>query len=106
MLRCGQMVIAQALLFLHLGKSRSTLSRFRSGECRVARFVILNFAFLGREWRWTPLTQDKTYLKILRMFEDARCAPYSIHQIALMGASEGKQVGEWFGPNTVAQVLK
>lgn len=23
-----------------------------------------------------------------------------------MGASEGKEVGQWFGPNTVAQVLK
>lgn len=40
------------------------------------------------------------------MFEDKRCAPYSIHQIALMGVSYGKQVGEWFGPNTIAQVLK
>jgi cysteine protease ATG4 len=40
------------------------------------------------------------------MFEDRRAATYSIHQIALMGASEGKEVGQWFGPNTVAQVLK
>lgn len=23
-----------------------------------------------------------------------------------MGVSEGKNIGEWFGPNTVAQVLK
>jgi cysteine protease ATG4 len=40
------------------------------------------------------------------MFEDRRLAAYSIHQIALMGASEGKEVGQWFGPNTVTQVLK
>lgn len=40
------------------------------------------------------------------MFEDKKSAPYSIHQIALMGVSYGKQVGEWFGPNTIAQVLK
>jgi cysteine protease ATG4 len=40
------------------------------------------------------------------MFEDRRTAAYSIHQIALMGASEGKEVGQWFGPNTVTQVLK
>ena len=40
------------------------------------------------------------------MFQDLRASPYSIHQIALTGASEGKAVGQWFGPNTVAQVLK
>jgi len=26
--------------------------------------------------------------------------------IASMGVSEGKGIGEWFGPNTVAQVLR
>lgn len=55
---------------------------------------------------WTPLTCNEVYLKILQLFEDERCAPYSIHQIALTGKSEGKQVAEWFGPNTIAQVLK
>lgn len=78
MLRCGQMVLAQALVCLHL----------------------------GRDWCWNPETCNSAYLRILRMFEDRRAATYSIHQIALMGASEGKEVGQWFGPNTVAQVLK
>lgn len=78
MLRCGQMVLAQALITLHL----------------------------GRDWPWTPETRNSTYLKILERFEDKRAVPYSIHQIASMGASEGKDVGQWFGPNTVAQVLK
>lgn len=64
------------------------------------------FKFIGRDWRWNPDKRDIDYLKILRMFEDKRSAPYSIHQIALMGVSHGKQVGEWFGPNTIAQVLK
>ncbi|XP_018367548.1 PREDICTED: cysteine protease ATG4B isoform X2 [Trachymyrmex cornetzi] len=78
MLRCGQMVLAQALITLHLGK----------------------------DWQWMPETKNNTYLKILRRFEDKRAAAFSIHQIALMGASEGKEVGQWFGPNTIAQVLK
>ncbi|XP_037927837.1 cysteine protease ATG4B isoform X2 [Teleopsis dalmanni] len=78
MLRCGQMVLAQALIDLHL----------------------------GRDWFWTPETRDSTYLKIVNRFEDSRKSYFSIHQIALMGDSEDKKVGQWFGPNTVAQVIK
>ena len=61
---------------------------------------------MSSDWIWTPETRDPTYLKIIQKFEDKRNAPYSIHQIAQMGSSEGKPIGEWFGPNTVAQVLK
>lgn len=78
MLRCGQMVLAQALVNLHL----------------------------GRDWTWTRDTRDPTYLRIIEKFEDNRKSPYSLHHIALMGNSEDKKVGEWFGPNTIAQVLK
>ncbi|XP_041973175.1 cysteine protease ATG4B [Aricia agestis] len=78
MLRCGQMVLGVALVRIHL----------------------------SADWVWTPDTRDPTYLKIVQRFEERKQAPYSIHQVALMGASEGKAVGQWFGPNTVAQVLK
>ncbi|KAK3093883.1 hypothetical protein FSP39_021420 [Pinctada imbricata] len=78
MLRCGQMMLAQALVLRHL----------------------------GRDWRWKKDSTDEKYWKILRMFQDKKSATYSIHQIAYMGVSDGKSVGQWFGPNTVAQVLK
>ncbi|CAK1549735.1 unnamed protein product [Leptosia nina] len=78
MLRCGQMVLGVALTRIHL----------------------------ATDWVWTAETRDPTYLKIIQRFEERKQAPYSIHQVALMGASEGKEVGQWFGPNTVAQVLK
>jgi len=78
MLRCGQMVLAEALVRRHL----------------------------GREWLWQSQCKDSKYAQILKLFEDKKHAIYSIHQIAQMGESEGKTVGQWFGPNTVAQVLK
>ncbi|CAG2232344.1 ATG4 [Mytilus edulis] len=78
MLRCGQMMLAQALLNRHC----------------------------GRDWRWTRKIYDEKYRKVLEMFLDKKNAYYSIHQIASMGVSEGKNIGQWFGPNTVAQVLK
>ncbi|KAK6195607.1 hypothetical protein SNE40_000999 [Patella caerulea] len=78
MLRCGQMMLAQALILRHL----------------------------GRKWRWNPQVYDQIYWKVLSMFQDKKSSYYSIHQIASMGDSEGKAVGQWFGPNTIAQVLK
>ncbi|XP_064639372.1 cysteine protease ATG4B-like [Lineus longissimus] len=81
MLRCGQMMLAQALIGRHL----------------------------GRDWRWNSKNKEanaQKYYDILRLFGDKKGAYYSIHQIASMGVSEGKAVGQWFGPNTVAQVLK
>ena len=77
MLRCGQMLLAEAHLRLDL----------------------------GRDWRWRG-SGDRSYRHILDRFLDIKHRPYSLHQIAQMGVSEGKEVGEWFGPNTTAQVLK
>jgi len=31
---------------------------------------------------------------------------FDLYIVASMGVSEGKTIGEWFGPNTVAQVLR
>lgn len=79
MLRCGQMILGQALVCSHL----------------------------GREWRWeSEGEQPAEYHRILHCFLDKKDSCYSIHQMAQMGVGEGKSVGEWYGPNTVAQVLK
>lgn len=79
MLRCGQMVLGEALVRRHL----------------------------GREWRWSRgQRQRDEYRSILNAFIDKKDSYYSIHQIAQMGVGEGKSIGQWYGPNTVAQVLK
>jgi cysteine protease ATG4 len=43
---------------------------------------------------------------LLRLFADTKHALFSVHQIAQMGVSEGKHITDWFGPNTIAQVLR
>ncbi|CAF3671730.1 unnamed protein product, partial [Rotaria sordida] len=57
-------------------------------------------------FRWRPNISDSVYWEILNMFIDKRHSSYSIHQIVQMGNSEGKEIGQWFGPNTIAQVLR
>lgn len=78
MLRCGQMLLAEALKRIHL----------------------------GRGFIWTRDTINETYLNLVNRFEDSKAAPFGIHQIATMGQDSGRPVGEWYSPNVIAQVLK
>jgi cysteine protease ATG4 len=79
MIRCGQMLLAETFIRI----------------------------YLTRDFRWDA---DKTgsafYWKILSYFKDEKLAPYSIQQIVMMGVTESIQIGKWFGPNTIVQVLK
>ncbi|VBB28853.1 unnamed protein product [Acanthocheilonema viteae] len=60
----------------------------RCGQMLLGRVLIMRH--LGRNWLWDRDIKLAKYKRIL---------PH-------MGVSEGKEIGEWFGPNTAAQVLK
>lgn len=77
-LRCGQMLLAEAIVQKQLGK----------------------------EWRWSAKKEDPVYMKILSQFLDTSTSDYSLHLIALQGVDLGRPLGHWFGPNNVAQVIK
>ena len=78
MLRCGQMVVAECLQRL----------------------------YLGRDFRWCPSEASPQYLDILPLFADERSALFGIHQLSMVSSDEKKPIGTWFGPNGVAQAIK
>lgn len=82
MLRCAQMLLAHQLMVLTA----------------------------GRTWRWNQggvsCVNDVLYRRIVEMFYDDPRAPFSIHRLARLGECLDKQVGQWFGPNTVSHVLR
>ncbi|KAI8071069.1 hypothetical protein BC940DRAFT_325484 [Gongronella butleri] len=80
----------------------------RSGQSLLANALLIHF--LSRQWRRTSRKHPshKTYVKITQWFLDELSprAPFSIHRIALLGKQLGKNIGEWFGPSTISQVIQ
>lgn len=70
--------------------------------------------FLGRAWRFDADSQvyttaeDHIHRKIIRWFGDqqSRNSPFSLHKLVELGKKNGKKIGEWYGPGSVAHVLK
>ncbi|CAL9245709.1 unnamed protein product [Arabidopsis halleri] len=76
MLRSGQMLFAQALLFQRLGRS------WRKKDSEPA---------------------DEKYLEILELFGDTEASAFSIHNLILAGESYGLAAGSWVGPYAVCR---
>lgn len=67
------------------------------------------FDTLYIDWRAHLPQTDKSqrrYKRILNWFLDEPEREYSIHRIAKEGLALDKRIGEWFGPSTVAHVLR
>ena len=127
MIRVAQMTLAQALLLNYLGRDWRWIGCSKYFNDDEENKIVMDFdsdndlkceALRNEEIATIRKNEQEcldyaksnqeheVYVKILKQFQDKKTSQYSIHQIALMGASEDKPVGTWFGPNTIAQTLR
>ena len=86
----------------------------RSGQMLLAQALV--FHFLGRDWRWTEvgknreefILEESLHRAIIQWFGDnpSPSCPLSIHQMVQQGQMSGKQAGDWYGPVSVSYILK
>ena len=55
---------------------------------------------------WSDKLSVYVSVQILSKFLDLKDGSFSIQRIAVQGIDLGRRVGEWFGPNTIAHVLR
>lgn len=84
----------------------------RSGQMMMAQALV--YHILGRDWRWYPdqiietdeqKEEERKHRMIIKWFGDQPHSPLSIHKLVSLGAQSGKQVGAWYGPASVAHLL-
>lgn len=85
----------------------------RSGQMLLAEALVRHF--LGRGWRFEPETmitttsyEEAMHRRIIRWFGDVKSknCPFSIHNLVQIGKEIGKKPGDWYGPNSVAHVIR
>lgn len=81
----------------------------RSGQMMLARAFLTHF--LGREWnvfKEQSREHDIYRRQIIKWFGDfpSENSPFSIHRLVETGKGHGKQPGEWYGPSSVAFILR
>eukprot|EP00300_Choanocystis_sp_HF-7_P006269 c14593_g1_i1.p1 GENE.c14593_g1_i1~~c14593_g1_i1.p1 ORF type:complete len:425 (-),score=87.94 c14593_g1_i1:126-1226(-) len=79
----------------------------RTGQMAVASALL---SLLHPTWRFSSVIEspdnDTPCKEILRKFEDASRALFSIQNIASMGLKLDVAVGQWFGPTTISHVIR
>ncbi|OAL71712.1 hypothetical protein A7D00_3741 [Trichophyton violaceum] len=75
----------------------------RSGQALLANTLL--FLRLGRDWRRGSKLQEES--ELVSLFADHPRAPFSIHRFVHHGATAcGKCPGEWFGPSAASQCIQ
>ncbi|XP_025110135.1 cysteine protease ATG4D-like isoform X1 [Pomacea canaliculata] len=100
--------------FTPIGSSKMTTDcgwgcMLRSGQMMMAQALVQHF--LGRDWRVysEQKPEDLTfYREIIRWFGDypSDKMPFSLHHLVELGTSVGKMPGDWYGPASVAHILR
>lgn len=85
----------------------------RSGQMLLAQALV--FHFLGRDWRWNDdaseeeqTLQDSLHRMIVQWFGDkpSPACPLSLHQMVSQGLMAGKRPGDWYGPSSVSYIIQ
>lgn len=81
----------------------------RSSQMILAQAFVMHL--LGRQWRWQQgHTEASEFIHrlIARWFGDKADAstPFSLHNLVQRGEESGKKAGDWYGPSSVAYILK
>lgn len=86
----------------------------RTGQMMMAQAFVMHL--LGRDWSWSSTQNDihfHYHRKIVSMFAEHlhpdKCysfAPFSLHKLVELGQNNGKELGDWYGPASVAYVLR
>ena len=68
------------------------------------------YTFSLVDWRleYSHAPQLVTYRSVVRMFgdSDVDLCPFSLHKLIHIGEAMGKKPGDWYGPSSVAYVLR
>lgn len=81
----------------------------RSGQMLLAQALILHF--LGRDWnlyKSQTVESERLHRQIIQWFGDqpSDMSPFSLHHLVEIGKRGGKRAGDWFGPASVAHIVK
>lgn len=83
-------------------RARSLAVRLHCPEYIYSSLALLAAHEPSHVFRWSK----EEHLRTLKLFADESSAPYSMHKIVSVGVTLGKKVGEWYGPTTIASVLR